>query len=196
MPGSNNKKLKYYKIFKPFGVLSQFTDKSERPTLKSVYKFPPDIYPVGRLDFDSEGLLLLSNDKKLNKALLDPTSDTEKEYLVLVEGKPAEEDLAVLREGVIIEGRKTLPAGAEIMNEPDLPPRIPPVRIRKSILDTWLKITIKEGRNRQVRKMTAKIGFPTLRLVRIRIKNISIGNLQPGDTAELSEKEIRELLNR
>jgi 23S rRNA pseudouridine2457 synthase len=184
-----NKRLKYYKIYKPYGVLSQFTDKSDRPTLKTLYKFPQDVYPVGRLDLDSEGLLILTNDKKLNELLLSPLSGTGKEYLVLVEGEPSEADLNILRSGVIIEGKRTLPALAEKINTPELPPRDPPVRVRKNIQDTWLKIIINEGRNRQIRKMTAKIGFPTLRLIRTRIRNISLEGLKPGETAELSEKE-------
>lgn len=190
------KKLKYFKIYKPFGMLSQFTDPSGRPTLKQLYGFSEDIYPVGRLDFDSEGLLLLTNDKSINSLLLSPVNKTEKEYLVQVEGIPDPDDLLPLYKGVLIEGRKTLPAEAKIISAPQLPVRVPPVRIRKTVPDSWLKIIISEGRNRQVRKMCAKTGFPVLRLVRIRIKNIVLGSMLPGEVKELSDKEVKGLLKR
>jgi 23S rRNA pseudouridine2457 synthase len=183
--------LKYYKIYKPYGVLSQFTDESGRTTLKNLYKFPPDVYPVGRLDYDSEGLLLITNDKALNAFLLHPSSKAEKEYLVQVEGKPAAEDIDRLKEGVVLEGKKTSPAKAEIIEEPDLPPRIPPIRVRKSIPESWIRLTITEGRNRQVRKMTAKIGYPALRLVRVRINNITLKGMQPGEVREMTSEELK-----
>ncbi len=177
-------------------MLSQFTDPSGRPTLKQLYGFSEDIYPVGRLDFDSEGLLLLTNDKSINSLLLSPVNKTEKEYLVQVEGIPDPDDLLPLYKGVLIEGRKTLPAEAKIISAPQLPVRVPPVRIRKTVPDSWLKIIISEGRNRQVRKMCAKTGFPVLRLVRIRIKNIVLGSMLPGEVKELSDKEVKGLLKR
>jgi 23S rRNA pseudouridine2457 synthase len=188
-----HKILHYYKIYKPYGVLSQFTDTSGRPTLKELFEFPQDVYPVGRLDADSEGLLLLTNDTSFNQFLLNPASKTEKEYLVQVEGVPGEKDIEKLKRGVLIEGKKTLPAIVDITDTPILPPRVPPIRMRKTIPDSWLRIIITEGRNRQVRKMTAHIGFPALRLVRVRIKNITIEGFNPGETAELSIDELQQL---
>lgn len=189
----NKKLLKYYAIYKPYGVLSQFTDKEGRKTLKSLYDFPIDVYPVGRLDMDSEGLLLLTSDKKLVNYLLNPKFRHEREYYVQVEGIPEEKDLEKLREGIYIENKKTLPAKVKKIIEPNFPERIPPIRFRKTIPSSWLSITICEGRNRQVRKMTAAIGYPTLRLVRIRIKNIKLGNLMPGAVRELTKEEIIKL---
>jgi 23S rRNA pseudouridine2457 synthase len=185
--------LKYYAFNKPFNVLSQFTDKEQRKTLKDFFNFPEDVYPVGRLDRDSEGLLLLTNDKGLTDFLLNPKNKHEREYLVQVEGIPGEEDLRKLKEGLIIGKNKTLPAKAIEVSHPDIWKRIPPVRERKSIPDSWLKITLIEGKNRQVRKMTAKIGYPTLRLIRIRIKNILLGSLKSGEVRELSDLEVKKL---
>ncbi|MEG8946250.1 pseudouridine synthase [Rosettibacter firmus] len=184
------KALKYYIIHKPYGVLSQFTDKEGRKTLKSLYNFPKDVYPVGRLDMDSEGLLILTNDKLLTDYLLNPLNKHEREYYVQVEGIPTEESLQKLREGVIIQGRKTLPAKVKVINTPDFPERVPPIRFRKTIPTSWLSITIVEGKNRQVRKMTASVGLPTLRLIRVRIKNILLGDLKPGEVRELTKMEI------
>lgn len=175
-------------------MLSQFTDPSGRPTLKKLYNFMEDIYPVGRLDFDSEGLLLLTNDKSINSFLLAPRSKTEKEYLVQVEGIPHPDDLLPLYTGVVIDRKKTLPAVARIVSAPGLPDRTSPVRVRKTVPDSWLKIIIREGRNRQVRKMCAKIGYPVLRLVRTRIKNILLGDMLPGETRHLDPEEIKGLL--
>jgi 23S rRNA pseudouridine2457 synthase len=177
-------------------MLSQFTDQSGRATLKDLKSFPPDVYPVGRLDYDSEGLLIITNDKALNSILLNPSSGTEKEYLVQVEGKPLPEDIQPLLKGVLIEGKKTLPAKAEIIEEPTLPQRVPPVRFRKTVPDSWLRIIIREGRNRQVRKMTAKIGYPTLRLVRVRINNVTLIDMVPGEVREMTTKEVKLLLSR
>ena len=188
-----NKGLKYYIINKPYGVLSQFTDEKKRPTLESIYNFPRDVYPVGRLDMDSEGLLILTNDKNLTDYLLNPENNHEREYLVQVEGIPAKEDLEKLARGVIIKGRKSLPAKAELIPDPKLPLRIPPIRERKNIPTSWLKIILTEGKNRQVRRMTAVIGFPTLRLVRIRIKNILLKDVLPGKFRELTEKEVSKI---
>ncbi|MDH7603636.1 MAG: pseudouridine synthase [Melioribacter sp.] len=187
------KTLKYFALNKPYGVLSQFTDKHGRRTLKSLYNFPKDVYPVGRLDMDSEGLLLLTNDKFLTNYLLNPKNKHEKEYFVQVEGIPTSESLQKLRDGVEIEGKKTLPAKVKIIEEPDFPPRIPPIRERKNIPTSWISITLIEGRNRQVRKMTAAVGFPTLRLVRVRIKNILLGDLKFGEVRELTKNEIEGL---
>ncbi len=186
-------KFKYYAIHKPFGVLSQFTDKKGRKTLADLDNFPKDVYPVGRLDLDSEGLLLLTNDKKLTDNLLNPENKHEREYYIQVEGIPSMDDLQKLNCGVEIQGRKTLPAKSGLLLDPGFSLRIPPIRERKTVRDCWISLTICEGRNRQVRRMTAAIGYPTLRLVRVRIKNILLGDLPAGKVRELSEKEIEEL---
>jgi len=185
--------LRYFVINKPYGVLSQFTDTDGRKTLKPLFSFPGDVYPVGRLDLDSEGLLILTNDKSLTDLLLNPKSETEKEYYVQVEGSPDAETLKQLESGVVIENKKTLPAKVKLVEEPDFPPRVPPIRERKSIPTAWISITITEGRNRQVRKMTAAVGYPTLRLVRTRIKNLLLGNLNAGGVRELTLNEVKNL---
>lgn len=187
------KNIKYYKIYKPYGVLSQFTDETGRRTLKDLYNFPPNVYPVGRLDMDSEGLLLLTNDKSLTDYLLNPENQHEREYFVQIEGVPDEEKIKKLKSGIVIEGKKTLPAKVKLINDPCFDSRIPPIRERKTIPTAWLSIAIVEGRNRQVRKMTAAIGHPTLRLVRVRIKNVMLGHLKIGDVRELKLDEIKGL---
>ncbi|MBL0923262.1 MAG: rRNA large subunit pseudouridine synthase E [Sphingomonadaceae bacterium] len=154
---------------KPYGVLPQFTDTgtagSPRPTL-SDYVDVPGVYPAGRLDMDSEGLMLLTDDGRLQARISDPKYKMPKTYLVQVEGEVTEEALAALRKGVRLKDGVTLPAEAERIAEPQIWPRNPPVRFRKTVPDCWVKLTINEGRNRQVRRMTAAVGFPTLRLVR------------------------------
>jgi len=186
---------KYFIINKPYGVLSQFSDSDGRKTLKNFFHFPKDVYPVGRLDMDSEGLLILTNDKSLTDYLLNPKNEHEREYYVQVEGIPTSEAIDKLRNGVVIEGRKTLTAKVKIISELRLQERIPPIRKRKYIPTSWLSITIIEGRNRQIRKMTAAVGFPTLRLIRVRIKNLTIGKLKIGEVRELSSAEV-ELLKK
>lgn len=161
--------------------------------MSDVFNFPKDVYPVGRLDLDSEGLLLLTNDKSLTDHLLNPKRKHEKEYYVQVEGIPTEDALRKLKSGVVIEGRKTLPAKVKLIADPNFPARIPPIRERKTIPTSWIIISIVEGRNRQVRKMTAAAGFPTLRLVRVRIKNILLGNLESGMVRELMQNEVEGL---
>lgn len=185
--------LKYFILNKPYGMLSQFTDKDGRKTLSDLFNFPKDVYPVGRLDFDSEGLLLLTNDKSLTDYLLNPNNKHEREYFVQVENIPSDKDLEKLRKGVIIQNRKTLPVIANKITEPLFPPREPPIRERKNIPTSWISLVLTEGRNRQVRKMTAKIGYPTLRLIRIRIKNILLNNLAPCSIRELTKNEIASL---
>lgn len=185
--------MKYFILNKPYGYLSQFTGSKGKKTLKDLYKFPNGVYPVGRLDMDSEGLLLLTDDKKLTEFLLNPNNLHEREYYVQVEGIPSEDDLKELERGVIIEGRNTLPAKACILNIFKIESRVPPIRVRKNIADTWISIIIHEGKNRQIRKMTAAIGYPTLRLIRIRIKNIRLGKLNPGCVRELTPVEIKKL---
>ncbi|GAB4150855.1 MAG: pseudouridine synthase [Ignavibacteriales bacterium] len=188
-----NNFYKYYSVYKPYGMLSQFSDEDGRETLKSLYKFPKDVYPIGRLDSDSEGLLILSNDKSLVDLLLNPKNHHEKEYFVQVEGIPDETALKKLAAGVTIKDYKTLPVKVKVIDEPELPERIPPVRFRKSIPTSWISLTITEGKNRQVRRMTASIGFPTLRLVRVRICNLKLNDLKPGEVRELTSAEIGKL---
>lgn len=184
----------YYKVNKPYGVLSQFTDKDGRKTLSSLYNFEPDVYPVGRLDMDSEGLLLLTNNRSLTEKLLNPKFAHEREYHVQVEGIPDEEALNKLASGVVIEEKMTLPATVRLMDKNfSYPGRIPPIRERKNTPTSWLSITLHEGRNRQVRKMTASVGYPTLRLIRVRIEEVHLGNLLPGEVKKLSAKEIENL---
>ena len=184
---------KYFILNKPYGVLTQFTDKANRKTLSSLYNFPNDVYPVGRLDMDSEGLLLLTNDKQLTDYLLNPKNKHEREYFVQIEGIPTEQGLSKLRDGIILKDGETLPAKVKIINDPNFPARIPPIRERKNIPTSWLSIILIEGRNRQVRRMTAAIGYPTLRLVRVRMKNILLGNLKIGDVKKMNENEVTRL---
>jgi 23S rRNA pseudouridine2457 synthase len=167
---------------KPYGVLSQFTDEgSGKPTLKK-YIDLPGVYPAGRLDFDSEGLLILTDDGREQARIADPKSKTPKTYLAQVEGIPSEEALGALRKGVDLKDGRTRPARARIIEQPDaLWPRDPPIRYRKSVPDTWIELTITEGRNRQVRRMTAAVGHPTLRLIRVQIGDWTLENLAPGE---------------
>lgn len=168
---------------KPFGVLSQFTDArspTERPTL-SGFGLPSGVYAAGRLDRDSEGLLVLTDDGRLQARIASPKARTEKVYLVQVEGAPSEADLEPLRRGVVLKDGPTRPAKVRLIDPPVLWERDPPVRFRKAIADTWIEVTISEGRNRQVRRMSAHIGFPTLRLVRWRVGEWSLDGLAPGD---------------
>ncbi len=180
-----------YLFNKPFGVLTQFTDGEGRPVLAD-YIDVPAIYPAGRLDKDSEGLLLLTDDGKLQQAVSDPAFKLPKTYYVQVEGIPDEEALDKLRSGVELKDGMTRPAKvARIEGDPTgLWPRTPPVRYRASIPDCWLKITISEGRNRQVRRMTAAVGFPTLRLIRYAIGDFSLGGLLPGELRRLTDDQV------
>ncbi|MEP5758960.1 MAG: pseudouridine synthase [Litoreibacter sp.] len=172
---------------KPHGVLSQFTDGQARATL-SDYIDVPKVYPAGRLDRDSEGLLLLTDDGRQQARIADPRHKMEKTYHVQVEGGVDQAALAQLQHGVELKDGKTRPAKARIISEPDwLWPRDPPVRFRKSVPDCWIEVIISEGRNRQVRRMTAAIGHPTLRLIRTKIGSWTLGDLAPGqwiDTAK------------
>jgi 23S rRNA pseudouridine2457 synthase len=189
----------YYIIYKPFQVLSQFSPQEGKKTLKDFFPVPPDVYPAGRLDFDSEGLLILTNDRRLNHRLLDPAFAHEREYWVQVEGRIDTDALRQLAAGVTItvDGRPYRTRGAKaaaIDPAPPVPDRHPPIRYRSQIPTSWISLTLTEGKNRQVRKMTAQTGFPTLRLIRYRIEGIRIGGLQPGQMQLLTGPEIDALL--
>lgn len=180
---------------KPFGVPSQFSDPVGEfgRTLRD-YVSVPGVYPVGRLDRDSEGLLLLTGDGLLQHRLIDPRFAHPKTYLVQVEGAPVDSDLEPLRRGVMIQGRMTLPALSRILpEEPELWPRTPPIRFRKSVPTAWLEIVLREGRNRQVRRMTAAVGLPTLRLVRWSLGPVTVAGLAPGERRELDARDLAEL---
>lgn len=174
---------------KPFNVLSQFTDNgtpetAERQTL-SAFVQVPGVYPAGRLDRDSEGLLLLTDDGRLQARIADPRFKLAKTYLVQVEGAPNEDALAALRKGVQLKDGMTRPAEAELIELPQLWPRDPPVRFRKTVPDHWIRLTIREGRNRQVRHMTAAVGLPTLRLVRWSVGDWTVAGIAPGEWREV-----------
>lgn len=182
-----------YLVYKPFGMVCQFS--GEGSTLKDLHPFPKDVYPVGRLDKDSEGLLLISNDPNLHHRLTDPKFRHSKTYLVQVEGQITPEAVTQLEKGVQIalpdkQRYTTKPCKVRIISTPEnLPPRNPPVRFRKSVPDSWIDITLTEGKNRQVRKMTAAVGFPTLRLIRVAIGQLKMNDLQPGDVRKLEPEE-------
>jgi len=180
---------------KPFGVLSQFTSDGSKNRTLADFGFPKNVYPIGRLDADSEGLLLLSDEPEWNAKLLQPRHAHEREYWVQVERIPSPEQLKKLERGVVIQGRKTLPCRAWMLEpQPAVPPRNPPIRFRKSVSDCWIALELIEGKNRQVRKMTAAIGHPTLRLLRARIGNFWLGELGQGKWRELSATECKAVL--
>lgn len=189
----------YFIAHKPYQVLSQFSSEDGKRTLKEFFDVPSNVYPVGRLDYDSEGLLLLTDDKKLNKLLLDPTQKHEREYWVQVEGIMSEAAINELQQGVFIQsnGKKYLTKKSVVKkfsSSPDVIERTPPIRFRKNIPDSWISIVLTEGKNRQVRKMTARIGYPTLRLIRYRIENITLAELEPGEMRKVSQEEMYNLL--
>jgi 23S rRNA pseudouridine2457 synthase len=182
--------MRYLIFHKPYGVLSQFTPEGNHPTLKE-YIDVPDVYAIGRLDRDSEGLLLLSDDGPLQHRLTDPKFQHPRTYWVQVERIPDEAALEQLRTGVTIATYRTRPAQARLLEtSPDLPPRQPPIRERREIPTAWLELVLTEGKNRQVRRMTAAVGFPTLRLVRSAIGQIPLADLPPGHWRELSPAEL------
>ena len=192
--------MRYLLFYKPYEVLSQFSPSGEKKTLAHFFSMlPKDVYPAGRLDYDSEGLILLTSDKTLAHQLTDPRYAHPRTYYVQVEGKLTEEAVNRLSSGVDIQidGKKhrTKPAVARLLpEEPTLPPRFPPIRFRQTIPVSWLSLTLTEGKNRQVRRMTAAVGFPTLRLVRYAIGAVTIDGMQPGDYIEADRKLVRDLL--
>lgn len=199
-----DKTKRYFLLYKPYGVHCRFSalQNSQSPTLSGLFGFPKDVYPVGRLDADSEGLLLLSNDGGLNHRLLNPDFAHKRTYLVQVEGLPDVQALQQLLRGVSItlNGKpyQTRPAAEVLLlpEEPVLPLRNPPVRYRAAIPTAWLQLTLTEGKNRQVRRMTAAVGHPTLRLVRIAIEGLRLGNLEAGQVKEISANTVyRALFN-
>ncbi len=175
---------------KPFGVLSQFTSDGSTHRTLAEFGFPKDVYPIGRLDADSEGLLLLSDEPELNQRLLRPQQAHQREYWAQVERVPSQEALRRLRIGLHIQGRRTLPCGAWVLQpQPEIPPRQPPIRFRKTVPTCWIGLELIEGKNRQVRRMTAAIGHPTLRLLRVRIGGLRLKTIAPGAWRELSAAE-------
>lgn len=181
--------MKYIAFYKPFNVLSQFTGELNDRTLAE-FNLPKEVYAAGRLDKDSEGLLLLTNDGPFIKKLLEPKYEKEKTYLVQVENIPSEDSLQKLRLGLRIQNYQTLPCQAQIIDDPLIAARTPPIRERKNIPTCWLEIKIIEGKNRQVRRMTAAIGHPTLRLVRYAIGKLTLEDLKPGEWTEVSKENI------
>ena len=174
------------RFHKPYGVICQFSPSGDKPTLKDFIKIP-DVYPAGRLDTDSEGLLLLTDDGRLQANIANPRYKLPKTYWAEVEGSPADADLRALRRGIDLGDFVTHPAVLSVISTPEnLWPRVPPVRVRKNVPTSWLKIVISEGKNRQVRRMTAAIGFPTLRLIRIAIGDWVLGDLEPGHWREVT----------
>ncbi|NJM69802.1 MAG: pseudouridine synthase [Scytonema sp. RU_4_4] len=187
---------RYILFYKPYGVLSQFTkDTSTHSTLKDYIEIS-DVYPVGRLDWDSEGLVLLTNNGQLQHRLSHPQFGHERTYWVQVERIPDADALTQLQEGVMIQNYRTRPTLVQLLpTEPPLPEREPPIRFRKNVPTAWLEMTLTEGKNRQVRRMTAAVGFPTLRLVRIRIAHLRLDEMQPGQWRELTSSELKLLQN-
>jgi len=193
----STKKKRYFLIHKPYKVLSQFTNEKENQGLASIYDLPKDVYPIGRLDLNSEGLLILSNDKSLNHKLLNPQNNHQRTYWVEVEGAPTEAAINLLKAGVEINvnGKRHTTKEAEVsVIHPDVQERAPTVNYTKHPIRTWLEIKLTEGKNRQVRRMTAKVGHPTLRLIRVAIEELKLGALSSGEMVQISEKVIHQKL--
>ena len=191
--------LRYYIIYKPFGILSQFSDEGKRQGLGAIFNLPKDVYPVGRLDAESEGLLILTNDKSLNNRLLNPNNRHNRTYWIQVEGVPTPADLRAFETPMKLNYKgkihTTLPAKASFLEwTPTLPERDPPVRFRANIPTTWISLTLHEGKNRQVRKMTAQVGFPTLRLVRWAIEGLTIEGFSSGEMRSMDKETLENLL--
>ncbi len=189
--------MDYFLIYKPFQVLSQFTSTEGKLCLKDILHVPKDVYPVGRLDYDSEGLLLLTNDKSINQQLLHPQYAHQRTYWVQVDGAITSEALVQLTKGVTInvdgQSYKTKAAILELLPDTlQVPDRNPPIRFRKSIPTSWVSIQVTEGKNRQVRKMFAQVGFPVLRLIRAKLGTYSIQEMQPGDCLSLTAAEVQQ----
>ncbi|MFD2889521.1 pseudouridine synthase [Chitinophaga cymbidii] len=187
--------LHYFIVYKPYEVLTRFGKEGDKAVLSDFFKVPRDVYPVGRLDYDSEGLLILTNDKSLNHRLLDPRHAHEREYWVQVDGAVTGAAIRQLNAGVTIridgKDHHVKALDAEIFEQdPVVPDRHPPIRFRKLIPAPWIRLVLKEGKNRQVRRMTAAVGFPTLRLIRYRIEGLDVSGMQPGDMATLSREEL------
>jgi 23S rRNA pseudouridine2457 synthase len=187
--------FRYFIIYKPFNTLSQFTSEGDKKTLANYFDVPKDVYPVGRLDYDSEGLLILTNDKTLNHRLLHPQYKHAREYWVQVDGAITTTAIEQLNAGVTINIDGKMYATQKTIStifddEPIVAARNPPIRVRKNIPAPWIKIILQEGKNRQVRKMTAQVGYPTLRLIRYRIEQLTLEDLQPGEMIELSKNTL------
>lgn len=194
-----NMSSRYFAIYKPYMVLSQFSKEGDKVTLKDHFDVPVDVYPVGRLDQDSEGLLILTNDKLLNHRLLHPSFAHEREYWVQVEGDISKEAIDRLMKGVqiSIDGKSYVTKPCKVVKQKQdlkVPERVPPIRERKLIPTSWIRLILTEGKNRQVRKMTAAVGFPTLRLIRYRVCRLNIEGMLPGDIRELSHGEMHKEL--
>lgn len=192
--------MKYFTLYKPYNYLSQFTrEVPEHQTLKDLYDFPKEVYPVGRLDRDSEGLLILTNDNFLKTRLLEPKYQHKRIYHAQVERIPTKEAIQELSTGVTIRVNKkahqTQPALVKLLEEVNFPERNPPIRVRKNIPTAWLELTLTEGKNRQVRRMCAAVGFPVLRLVRVGIENLALEGIKVGEVKEWKKAAIYEQLN-
>jgi len=191
--------MKYYVFNKPFNVLSQFTGEPNQKTLSDFLQIEKDCYPVGRLDYDSEGLIIITNDKRLNDLLLNPKNHHKRDYLVQVDGEITANALMNLTNGINIniKGKSHFVKclNVAVIQDVKLPDRVPPIRFRENIPTTIIRMTLTDGKNRQVRRMTAAVGFPTLRLIRISIENIKIDNIPIGEFVEYSQNEIYKILN-
>lgn len=183
------KKYIYIAFYKPFGVLTQFTGEPQDKTLKD-FNFPPNVYAAGRLDKDSEGLLILTNDGAFNQRLTNPQSHKTKTYWVQVENIPSQKDLEFLSSGVLVKQYSTKPCQVQLISPPEIEKRTPPIRQRKNIPTSWLELTIVEGKNRQVRRMTASIGCPTLRLIRVCMGDFPLKRLSPGEWAYITPQDV------